>query len=759
MGLLYTEWQRGREERMRGRSSQRAYPYLEFHLHERGLWWEAYAFPFHAHNVADILRACLEPRELVVWGPVTAPPLSEVFCALELPWRRVSDRCVATGAQALPMLEDLHMDRRAGHLADGDYGWCEAPLATGDCGLVEKLVLCAWTGKRDIDDRVLTRLEETGVRFVYVGGDGHYARLYIRLREAASVFAAYAIRFFIKNEPGKAWFQQPPQPGTGLPGRRLLPLPDEEFSWTLASYSVDMGVTCRVSDLSLRGSLVSAKCWRGHMDVVSADVRHPQVSDVNESFEVQYDVERSEWHITDLLADEWPGATTPIRSSLGVMPRYEGRKGDADPDSGSMLECNAWTSADLQAPETASAVCDALASGPSWLPLCRMGPSALPRQKFEPEEARRILQTASRCDRHSVGGSLYVDGRPPGGHEQDPPELQICLRWEKSALSGFPTFYLSTWSPAELWPPQAVEGLQWWAHILATMGADFGYICSLAGTESKLVPIDVDLRCCLPGVYWANYYGPVYVEFLGRERLLGAPWSNVSELPGGSMVCLTCAVPGDWHRAETLARQAAVRAYLGEDCFFDHDPGHFARAPVYDFSAARHGAPRPIMDRVVVAIEDATGDVAELIREAERLAMEFRRQARCPDRLDYSVGSLTSLDRELRRARKRDMLDSLPLVRQIAGYYGEVLRRSFGGVWRGVDFPMLRVMLAWEQREGYSLNKHCRLVARGKLAPERQRNGDAGVVGLGRARTPHEMLLRAVLYAAYGGSLTESQLI
>lgn len=78
-----------------------------------------------------------------------------------------------------------------------------------------------------------------------------------------------------------------------------------------------------------------------------------------------------------------------------------------------------------------------------------------------------------------------------------------------------------------------------------------------------------DLRDELPGIYWGTYFGPFYVDWLGRERFDDLPVVTRQELPNGGIFFTTANTPFEWNMPETRARQEAIRQQLGTDVFFD----------------------------------------------------------------------------------------------------------------------------------------------------------------------------------------------
>jgi hypothetical protein len=78
-----------------------------------------------------------------------------------------------------------------------------------------------------------------------------------------------------------------------------------------------------------------------------------------------------------------------------------------------------------------------------------------------------------------------------------------------------------------------------------------------------------DLSKCLRGIYWANWFGPVYVDFFGRERLETAPCVRRERLCDGGYLILTAATPMEYESSQAREMEQALREHLGADAFFD----------------------------------------------------------------------------------------------------------------------------------------------------------------------------------------------
>jgi hypothetical protein len=76
-----------------------------------------------------------------------------------------------------------------------------------------------------------------------------------------------------------------------------------------------------------------------------------------------------------------------------------------------------------------------------------------------------------------------------------------------------------------------------------------------------------DLRKHLPGLYWANMFGPLYIEFFGADRIRSAPAHEIRTRPR-SCTLLSSASPDDWGSERTKMTEDSLREHLGSDAFF-----------------------------------------------------------------------------------------------------------------------------------------------------------------------------------------------
>jgi hypothetical protein len=99
---------------------------------------------------------------------------------------------------------------------------------------------------------------------------------------------------------------------------------------------------------------------------------------------------------------------------------------------------------------------------------------------------------------------------------------------------------------------------------------------------------------CLADVHWFNYFGRVYVEAIGRERLMTAGWERVEEIGEG----LACYATERIDASNSRARRAAIAKAIEE---FVWSPGCTAnekQIPDFDYSEQLASLPAEALDKI-----------------------------------------------------------------------------------------------------------------------------------------------------------------
>ena len=74
----------------------------------------------------------------------------------------------------------------------------------------------------------------------------------------------------------------------------------------------------------------------------------------------------------------------------------------------------------------------------------------------------------------------------------------------------------------------------------------------------------------LAGLFWRNFFGPPFVHLFG-ERLASLPAESRQELGHGIVLVQPYALPSSAGTGPGDARERALIAHLGPDCFYDHE--------------------------------------------------------------------------------------------------------------------------------------------------------------------------------------------
>lgn len=119
---------------------------------------------------------------------------------------------------------------------------------------------------------------------------------------------------------------------------------------------------------------------------------------------------------------------------------------------------------------------------------------------------------------------------------------------------------------------------------------------------------------CLADVHWFNYFGQVYVEAIGRDRLMGAGWERVEEIGEGLACYATEKIddPSSRERRSTIAK--AIQEYVWS-------PGCKAnekKIPDFDYSEQLGALPPEVLDKIKSSAESFRVHFASLSAEEEK---------------------------------------------------------------------------------------------------------------------------------------------
>lgn len=122
-----------------------------------------------------------------------------------------------------------------------------------------------------------------------------------------------------------------------------------------------------------------------------------------------------------------------------------------------------------------------------------------------------------------------------------------------------------------------------------------GVFPSDSSTPGAWGAVGYDFGRALPGLFWLNFFGPRYVELIGRERLLGAPAVEAREVGSGVLI-VTRSDPYEWGSEDARRSLEDVLGHIGRQFFFSKaEPDAPRVAP--DWSEAFGSTPDPRASR------------------------------------------------------------------------------------------------------------------------------------------------------------------
>lgn len=245
------------------------------------------------------------------------------------------------------------------------------------------------------------------------------------------------------------------------------------------------------------------------------------------------------------------------------------------------------TDTDLGTAARAEQVLRSLRVKPGWLPT-----------KYGTHEPLRARFDGSRPDAFiEAWVAANGPGRVNSFHFTAVRRYHAAAMWrpKRDALNSL-HFAISSESSDEA---HALECLNMGIELFAAVNGQYGRLCtreeygvknmtdSWIGTDGRREggrAHGTDRRKHLPGIYWANIFGPAYADFFGEEKLTSAPAYSI-ERRGHSWVMLITASPHEWSTTSSQQRADAVRRHLGADAFFDlQEPDRPTRAPRFELS-------------------------------------------------------------------------------------------------------------------------------------------------------------------------------
>lgn len=168
---------------------------------------------------------------------------------------------------------------------------------------------------------------------------------------------------------------------------------------------------------------------------------------------------------------------------------------------------------------------------------------------------RAVHMWTLREDNGSAGGMMSRKKKP---------NFQFDVWWARGpkARPNSITFYFTKETFAR--HREAIDHI--FKETFIFMDGLYGYITHDKPKKRQHVMGGIETR--MPGVFWCNYFGPLYVDFFGREKILTGPWVKTEELSSGAIIAYLADQPDkEILQSDRLEKQA--KEYLGAESFGD----------------------------------------------------------------------------------------------------------------------------------------------------------------------------------------------
>lgn len=187
-----------------------------------------------------------------------------------------------------------------------------------------------------------------------------------------------------------------------------------------------------------------------------------------------------------------------------------------------------------------------------------------------------------------------------------PAEMWLNIdRFERAKFNRFSAYISDRFFKK---PGQEKELLDLITNICVSMNGVYGFIAHKTQASRQSPALTPAER--LPGIYWANFFGPPYIDFFGSEKLLATPCHEVREINENLILLLTAESPLQPEMLENDNIPNLIKGYLNQNAFagprFPDEP---CEVPEFDFSDLRPKTetlvetPDQKLSRIVVELE------------------------------------------------------------------------------------------------------------------------------------------------------------
>ncbi|WP_127531747.1 hypothetical protein [Paenibacillus kobensis] len=198
----------------------------------------------------------------------------------------------------------------------------------------------------------------------------------------------------------------------------------------------------------------------------------------------------------------------------------------------------------------------------------RVGPSEPLRLKYTNEVALSLWKS----NEDGLFGNISGKGMKPAFYFE--------AMWWVSPLRVFNTF--SFLFHDTIFRRNRFEIDQEFQECISLFLADYGFISHETSYLRQHVTGRLEDR--MPGIFWCNYFGPLYIDFFGEERLRVFPWIDVTNQSNGMITYLS---DDPFQLIDNNEKEESAKNYLGRESF-----GDLVRKQQYPFETQKCKVPK-----------------------------------------------------------------------------------------------------------------------------------------------------------------------
>ena len=118
------------------------------------------------------------------------------------------------------------------------------------------------------------------------------------------------------------------------------------------------------------------------------------------------------------------------------------------------------------------------------------------------------------------------------GKKKDP-NVRLDVSWAFGEKIGVPN-YVNLWFTKKSFKQLRPKIEDLFKDMIFCLDAFYGYVSDYNWVMHQSVTGTIETR--MPGIFWCNYFGDVYVNFFGKEKILNASWFKTEVLDNGGII-------------------------------------------------------------------------------------------------------------------------------------------------------------------------------------------------------------------------------